>query len=81
MDSTVALADEAVRLSRFPSLRALAALLVLALRQQIRGWRLVVLGLLFLLPGALAVLVCLTAPRSFAVRRVPRFSSSRSFST
>ena len=53
---------EAVRLPRFPSFRALAALLVLALRQQIRGWRLVVLGLLFLLPGALAVLVCLTSP-------------------
>ncbi len=30
----------------------LAALFALALRQQVRGWRLVVLGLLFLLPGA-----------------------------
>jgi ABC-2 type transport system permease protein len=51
-------------LSRLPSLGALAALLVLSLRQQIRGWRLIVLGLLFLLPSALAVVVVLTSPRA-----------------
>jgi ABC-2 type transport system permease protein len=51
---------EVVHLSSFPDFRALAALLVLALRQQIRGWRLIILSLLFMLPGALAVLVCLT---------------------
>ncbi|MGO9110102.1 MAG: ABC transporter permease [Thermoguttaceae bacterium] len=65
MESASVAAHEAVHLSRFPSFHALAALLVLALRQQIRGWRLVVLGLLFLLPGALAVIVCLTGPASF----------------
>ena len=65
-----------------PSFRALAALFVLALRQQVRGWRLVVLGLLFLLPGVLAVLVYLTSRRGGpTVRRPPRFSSSSSFST
>ena len=49
-------------LSWSSSFRALAALFVLALRQQVHGWRLVVLGLLFLLPGVLAVLVYLTRP-------------------
>ncbi len=63
MDSA-SVAGEVVRLSRFPSLRALAALLVLALRQQVRGWRLAVLGLLFMLPGALAVIVYLATPLS-----------------
>ncbi len=48
-------------LSWSSSFRALAALFVLALRQQVHGWRLVVLGLLFLLPGVLAVLVYLTS--------------------
>jgi ABC-2 type transport system permease protein len=32
------------------------------LRQQVRGWRLIVLGLLFLIPGALATMVSLTMP-------------------
>ena len=50
-----------VRLPQFPSIRALAALLALALRQQARGWRLVVLGLLFLLPGGLATMQYLTS--------------------
>jgi ABC-2 type transport system permease protein len=54
--------DEPLRLSRLPSLRGLFALFVLALRQQVRGWRLVVLALLFLLPGALAVTIHLTSP-------------------
>jgi len=61
MELNVAI-PEAVRLSRFPSFRALAALLVLALRQQVRGWRMVVLSLLFMLPGALVVIVYLTVP-------------------
>ncbi len=65
MEFVSALADEPVRLWRFPSIRALTALLVLSLRQQARGLRLVVLGLLFLLPGALALIVCLTAPGPF----------------
>ena len=64
MESASVAGHEAVRLSRFPSFRGLAALLVLALRQQVRGWRLVVLGLLFLLPGALAVIVYLATPAS-----------------
>jgi ABC-2 type transport system permease protein len=55
-------ASVAAGLSRFSRLRALAALLVLALRQQVRGWRLVVLGLLFMLPGVLTVIVYLTVP-------------------
>ena len=61
MESNVA-AHEAIGLSRFPSFRALAALLVLALRQQVRGWRLVILALLFMLPGTLAVIVYLATP-------------------
>jgi ABC-2 type transport system permease protein len=45
-----------------PSPRALFALLVLSLRQQIRGWRVIVLALLFLVPGALVVLIkCVTS--------------------
>ena len=55
---------QAAGLSRLPSLRALAALLVLSLRQQIRGWRLIVLGLLFLLPSALAVVIVFTSRRA-----------------
>jgi ABC-2 type transport system permease protein len=62
MESVTVPTPAAVRLPRFPSLRALAALLVLSLRQQIRGWRLVVVGLLFLLPSALAMLVYWTMP-------------------
>jgi ABC-2 type transport system permease protein len=65
MESAAVVADQSVRLSWFPSLRALAALLILGLRQQIRGWRLVILSLLFMLPGALAVIIYLTAPPSF----------------
>jgi ABC-2 type transport system permease protein len=51
-----------VRLSRLPDFRAMAALFFLAIGQQIRGWRPVVLGLLFLLPAALAALIFLTRP-------------------
>ncbi len=65
MESASIAADPPVRLSMIPSFRAMAGLLVLALRQQFRGMRLVVLGLLFLLPGALAVIVCLTSPAPF----------------
>lgn len=65
MDSASVAAPGAVRLARLPDLRALAALLVLALRQQSRGWRLVVLGLLFLLPGLLAAIVYHSAPPTF----------------
>ena len=42
-------------------LAALAALFVLTLRQHMRGRRLVILSLLFLLPSALVVLLRLTA--------------------
>jgi ABC-2 type transport system permease protein len=52
----------AIPLLHIPSLRALAALLVLSLRQQVHGWRLIVLGLLFMIPGALVVLTVLTTP-------------------
>jgi ABC-2 type transport system permease protein len=52
----------ALVLPRLPDLRALAALFVLTLRQYIRGRRLLVLSLLFVLPGALAAVVNL-APR------------------
>jgi ABC-2 type transport system permease protein len=51
-----------LQLSHIPSLRALAALLVLSLRQQVRGWRLIVLGLLFLIPGGLVVMLKLVTP-------------------
>jgi ABC-2 type transport system permease protein len=50
-----------VRLSRFPDPRALAALFVLTLRQHVRGRRLLVLSLLFALPGVLAVVVRLAS--------------------
>jgi len=62
MESATFLNHDAVCLSRIPNFRGLFALLVLALRQQIRGWRLIILGLLFLLPGALAAIVYETAP-------------------
>jgi ABC-2 type transport system permease protein len=54
---------EAVRLSRGPDLRALAALFVLTLRQHARGRRLLVLSLLFALPSVLAAVVSLLARR------------------
>ncbi len=50
-------AADAVVLSRIPSPAALASLFVLTLRQHVRGRRLLVLGLLFALPGALAAVV------------------------
>ena len=59
MEFVSALADDPVRLWRFPSIRALTALLVLSLRQQARG--LAVGG-----PGA-----ALPAPRRPGVDRVP----------
>jgi ABC-2 type transport system permease protein len=46
---------------RLPGFGALRALFVLTLRQQLRGRRLLALALLFALPGALAVLINLTA--------------------
>ena len=49
-------------LSHIPSLRALAALLALSLRQQIRGWRIVVLALLFMIPAALVLMLKLVTP-------------------
>jgi ABC-2 type transport system permease protein len=47
-------------LSRLPSPQALVALFVLSLRQQFRGWRPVVLSVLFLVPAALALLCVAT---------------------
>jgi ABC-2 type transport system permease protein len=49
---------------RLPNFRAIAALLVLALRQQVRGWRPVMLTLLFLLPIGLVTLAFLTSPET-----------------
>jgi ABC-2 type transport system permease protein len=49
-------------LSHVPSLRALIALLVFSLRQQIHGWRMIVLALLFMIPGGLVVMIRLAAP-------------------
>jgi ABC-2 type transport system permease protein len=57
------MSEGSVRLSHVPSLRALAALLVLSLRQQIRGWRMIVLIFLFLLPSALVILEVATFPK------------------
>jgi ABC-2 type transport system permease protein len=54
---------EAVPLSRWPDPRALAALFVLTLRQHARGRRLLVLSLLFALPGVLAAVVSLVSRR------------------
>ena len=65
-ETAVVLAEHPHRpmgLSSFPSLGALAALLVLSLRQQVRGWRLIVLGVLFLIPSGLVLLFKLTVPR------------------
>jgi ABC-2 type transport system permease protein len=52
-----------VTLSRRPDLGALAALLVLALRQYAHGRRLLVLALLFALPSVLAATLNLAAPQ------------------
>jgi ABC-2 type transport system permease protein len=49
------------KLSHIPSLRAVAALLALSLRQQIRGWRMIVLALLFMIPAGLVVLIKVAA--------------------
>jgi ABC-2 type transport system permease protein len=61
MKSATNVVTPAVVLPRLPDLRALAALFVLTLRQHIRGRRLLVLSLLFLLPSVLAAVVNLTA--------------------
>ncbi|MHB1038329.1 MAG: ABC transporter permease [Pirellulales bacterium] len=53
----MALAADTIALSPVASLRALAALLGLSLRQQLRGRRLLVMSLLFALPSVLAVVV------------------------
>ena len=68
-------AAEAVVLSRRPDLRALAALFVLTLRQHFRGRRLLVLSLLFALPGVLAAVVAVTS-RGACRRRWSLRSSS-----
>ncbi len=52
---------DAVVLSRRPNLGALAALSVFTLRQHVRGRRLLVLSLLFALPGVLAAVINLAA--------------------
>ncbi len=52
---------DAVVLSRRPNPGALATLFVLTLRQQVRGRRLLVLSLLFALPGVLAAVVNLAS--------------------
>jgi ABC-2 type transport system permease protein len=57
----VADAPGSVALSRWPDPRALAALFVLALRQLAHGRRLLVLALLFALPGVLAAAVSLAS--------------------
>jgi ABC-2 type transport system permease protein len=54
-------AANAVVLSRRPNLGALATLFVLTLRQHVRGRRLLVMSLLFALPGALAAIVNLAS--------------------
>ncbi|OHB79340.1 MAG: hypothetical protein A2W31_03890 [Planctomycetes bacterium RBG_16_64_10] len=59
MKTPTVVAADAALLPRSPNLRALAALLVLTLRQQIHGRRLLVLSLLFALPGVLAAVVSL----------------------
>lgn len=61
MNAPPTAAAEAVVLSRRPDLRALAALFVLTLRQHFRGRRLLVLSLLFALPGVLAAVVAVTS--------------------
>jgi ABC-2 type transport system permease protein len=61
MKPLTAVAANAVVLSRRPDLGALATLLLLALRQHVRGRRLLVLSLLFALPSVLAAVVSLTS--------------------
>jgi ABC-2 type transport system permease protein len=58
---TTAAAADAVVLSRRFELGALAALFVMTLRQYVRGWRFLVLSLLFLMPSVLAAVVSLTS--------------------
>jgi ABC-2 type transport system permease protein len=62
MNSSTDVAAGAIVLSRRPDLRALGALFVLTLRQNIRGKRLLVLSLLFALPSVLTAVVCLASP-------------------
>jgi len=62
MSSAPTTVNEIVRLPWFPSLRALVAMFTLAVRQQVHGWRLIVLSLLYLLPAGLLVVISLTAP-------------------
>jgi ABC-2 type transport system permease protein len=62
MKPVTSVAANAVVLSRLPSLGALAALFVLTLRQHLRGRRLLVLSLLFLIPSVLVTLVNLLSP-------------------
>jgi ABC-2 type transport system permease protein len=57
MKSITNTAAEVVVLSRRPNIGALATLFVLTLRQHIRGRRLLVMSLLFALPGVLAAAV------------------------
>jgi ABC-2 type transport system permease protein len=64
MRSDAILAGNYPALLRFSSLRALAALFALTLRQYIRGRRLLVLSLLFCLPGVLAAVVALVSRRT-----------------
>jgi ABC-2 type transport system permease protein len=61
MNSFATVASDAVPRPRFFSLRALAALFVLTLRQDAHGRRLLVLSLLFALPCILAALMALTS--------------------
>src|ERR1700733_12099587 len=60
MTSSTAAAEPAVILSRWPDFSALTALFLLALRQCLRGRRLLVLALLFALPCALTTLLSLS---------------------
>jgi ABC-2 type transport system permease protein len=61
MKPTTDLAADAVVLSWRPNLGALATLFVLTLRQHVRGRRLLVLSLLFALPGVLAAVINLAS--------------------
>jgi ABC-2 type transport system permease protein len=59
--AAAALPEDAVVLEPRSALRPLLTLFTLTLRQYVRGRRLLVLSLLFALPGVLAVVVCLTS--------------------
>jgi ABC-2 type transport system permease protein len=61
MKPTTNVVTDAVVLSRRPPLGALATLFVFTLRQHIRGRRLLVISLLFALPGVLAAVVNLAS--------------------